>query len=337
MTRAVAIGAGVAAAVVLGAVAVVLARAAGGDDAPSGFPRQLRATGTLQPRILPFGDLLTARIDVTLDRRRVDPGSVAIQARFPPWSRAEPPEVSRSDAGPLSHLRTSFVLRCLTFACVPGRDTLALDFGPARVTYTERTGRGRTIQRASDVAWPRVVVHSRIAPADLAAVNPWRSDVSALPAPSYRAAPGLVVAVLVAGSALLALAGTLLANAGRPRRVSEVEPEPAPEPEPLVAPLERALELLETAAGPNGAADQRRSLELVADVLAKRGDDDGLAPAARELGWSSSPPSIEAMQRLAARVRATLEDELRELEAERRRQQEVAAATATAAEAARRA
>ena len=85
----------------------------------------------------------------------------------------------------------------------------------------------------------------------------------------------------------------------------------------MLTPLEQALELLEDAARANGAADQRRSLELVAEVLAERGEEDGLAQAARELAWSPNAPPPAATKGLAARVRAALEEELRQLEVER--------------------
>ena len=306
-----------AAAVLVAAAAVVLSRDGGGEPESSVRPRLLRTSGTLAPRILLFGDTLRARVDVTLDRRRVDPGSVAIRAQFQAWARAGKPTVERSDSGALSHLRTTFVLRCVRQACVPGRDTLPFQFEPARVTYTQRTARGRKIQRTARVAWPRLILHSRIAPNDLATINPWRTDLLTMPAPSYRASPGLVLALLATGTLLLGAAGVLLAYLGRPRRAPEPEPEPEPEPVEVVTPLERALELLETAAGPNGSADQRRSLELVAEVLAERGHDDEHARAARELAWSPTPPPVEATRGLAARVRATLEEELAALAAER--------------------
>jgi len=307
---------------VLAILAIVVVRDDGAEPANAGRPRLLRASGALTPRILLFGDMLTARIDVTLDKRRVDPQSVAIKAPFAAWSRAEKPIVARHDSGALSHLSTTFVLRCVRQACVPGRDTLPFDFKPAKLTFTERTAGGRKIQRTTTVEWPRVILHSRIAPNDLANVNPWRADLMTLPEPSYRASPGLVLGLLVAGALLLGIAGALLAYLGWPRRVPEPEPEPEPEPVFVVTPLERALELLETAAGPNGAADQRRSLELVAEVLAERGHDDEHARAARELAWSPTPPPVEATRDLAARVRATLEEELAALAAERQRERE---------------
>ncbi len=239
-----ALGAGLAAAV-LAAIVIVVVRDGGSEAESSSRPRLLRASGTLSPRILLFGDTLTARVDVTLDRRRVDPGSVAIRAPFQAWQRAEKPKVERSDSGDLSHLRTTFVLRCVRQACVPGRDTLPFDFEPARLTFTERTARGRKIQRSTQVRWPRLVLHSRIAPNDLATINPWRTDLMTLPEPSYRASPSLLLALLVAGAFLLGGAGSLLVYAGWPRRVPEPEPEPEPETIETVTPLERALELLE--------------------------------------------------------------------------------------------
>ena len=114
-----------------------------------------------------------------------------------------------------------------------------------------------------------------------------------MPEPSYRIPPGLLLALLAAGSLALLGAAGALAFAGWPRRQVEVEPEPQPEPELLLTPLEQALELLEDAAGANGAADQRRSLELVAEVLAERGEEDGLARSARELAWSPTAPHAD--------------------------------------------
>lgn len=302
----------------------VLLAGRGSGETDSSRLVPLRARGTVTPRIAVFGDTIRAQVDVTLDRRRVDPDSVRVHARFKAWRRVGPRQFVRSDAGPTSYLRALYVLRCLKQACVPGRDTIVFDFDPASVEFEDRVG-DKPRQASVAVRWPRVVIHTRIGAGDLtASASPYRADLATVPAPSYRASPGRLIALLVAGGVLLALAGIALAYFGWPRHESEPEPEPEPERErdPALSPLEQALELLENAARANGAADHRRSLELVAEVLAERAADDGLARTARELAWSPTPPPVAATKGLAARVRATLEEELRKLEQERRRQEE---------------
>jgi hypothetical protein len=167
-----------------------------------------------------------------------------------------------------------------------------------------------------------VTLHTRIAASDLTTAAPWRIEVGSVPEPSYSASPTLLVALLGASSLLLLAGGGALAYAGWPRRRVEPEPEPEPEPEVALTPLEQALALLEDAARANGAADQRRSLELVAEVLAERGEEDGLAASARALAWSPTAPRPDDTKRLAARVRDALDEELRQLEEERRREEE---------------
>ncbi len=278
--------------------------------------RPLRARAELSDRIVVFGDTVRAQVDITFDRRQIDPAAIKVRAKFDPWRRVAPPRVTRDDAGSSSLLRITYVLRCLKQACAPERDTLPFKFDPARVDFVNRRG-GRG---GLKLEWPRLVAHSRFQPGDLANAAPWRIDDTTVPEPSYRASPALLLGLLLAGSLLLFSAGGVLAYAGWPRRHVEPEPEPEPEPELLLTPLERALELLEDAARANGAADQRRSLELVAEVLGERGEEDGLARTARELAWSPTAPPPAATKGLAARVRAALEEELRLLEEARRLQ-----------------
>ena len=314
------LSAGLLAVAVVAAGAVLLAARDSGD-AGSSPVRALRAQGTITPRIAVFGDTIRAQVDVTLDRRRVDPDSVRVRAAFKEWRRVGTDRLVRSDAGSTTHLRALYVLRCLKLPCTPGRDTIVFDFDPAEVEFEDRVG--GTSKRASlAVSWPRVVIHTRITPGDLTAqASPYRADLATVPTPSYRMSPGWLLALVIAAAVLLALAGIALAYFGWPRRVAEPEPEPEPEParDPELSPLEQALELLENAASANGAADQRRSLELVAEVLSERGEDDGLVRTARELAWSPTPPPVEATKGLATRVRAALEEELRQLELERLR------------------
>ena len=136
----------------------------------------------------------------------------------------------------------------------------------------------------------------------------WRADLSSLPAVTYRVAPGVLVVLLLGGAALAALAAAALAYVAWPRRAPpEPEPEPEPQPEPVLSPLEQALALLEESVRSDGAAEQRRALELVAEELelAEWGDRD-LARTARALAWSEGVPPVDQTNRLAARVRSAL-------------------------------
>ena len=65
---------------------------------------------------------MQALVDVTLDRDAVDPDSVRVAAEFSP-GRSSGPRRVRRDAGATTHLRTTYVLRCLTGACVPAGAT----------------------------------------------------------------------------------------------------------------------------------------------------------------------------------------------------------------------
>ena len=300
-------------AAVAAGVAILLLRDSGGDESAT---RPLRARATLSDRIVVFGDTVRANVDLTLDLRHVDPSSVKVRTGFDPWRRAGPVEVSRSDAGTSSHIRMTYVLRCLKQTCVPQRDTLPFEFKPARIEFVNRAG-GRGALRAP---FPILTTHTRLSRTDLANASPWRLDVTSVPDPSYRMSPGLLLALLIGGSLVLVAGSGALAYVGWPRHHDAPEPEPEPEPELLPTPLEQALELLEDAARANGAADQRRSLELVAEVLAERGEEDGLAEAARALAWSPTAPGPDKTKSLAARVREALEEELRQLEEERLRE-----------------
>ena len=301
-------------AVAAAVAAVLVVRDSGGDESAA---RPLRARASLSDRIVVFGDTVRAQVDLALDLRHVDPSSVKVRTSFDPWRRVGPVQVDRTDAGSSSHIRMTYVLRCLKQPCVPERDTLPFTFDPARIEFVNRAG-GRGALRA---LFPTLTTHTRIRPAELANATPWRLDVTNVPEPSYRTSPSLLLALLIGASLVLLAGAGGLAYAGWPRRVVEAEPEPEPEPELLPTPLEQALELLEDAARANGAADQRRSLELVAEVLAERGEEDGLAEAARALAWSPSPPGPDKTKSLASRVRAALEEELRLLEEERLREE----------------
>lgn len=297
--------AAVAAATAVGVVLVAGNGGASREAAPgAGSEPGIRARGLLLPRLVLFGDTTRARVEIMLDRRRVDPDSVRVSATFLPWGVVGKPERVRRDAGSTTYLRTTFVLRCLIGPCVPPRNTAPLEFDRARVTY----GRGRSIE----VEWPVLVVYSRFGPSAFdegqALTVPWRADLVSAPAVSYRVSPGLALALLLGAGGLLAAAGAVLAYIAWPRRAPAEEPEPEPEPEPALTPLEQALVLLESADRVDGAGDQRRALELVAEALHARGDG-ALAHTARELAWSEAAPPVKATQALAFRARSALEED----------------------------
>jgi hypothetical protein len=120
------------------------------------------------------------------------------------------------------------------------------------------------------------------------------------------------MALLLAAAALAAIAAMALGYLAWPPRVPAAPPEPEPEPPPEpLSPLEQALVLLEQSIRVDGATDQRRALELVAEELelAEWGDRD-LARTARALAWSKGVPPVVETTRLAARVRAELPEPL---------------------------
>ncbi len=296
-------------------VAVARDRGGGAGGVSSVESSDVEAQGSLSPRITLFGDTISARVDVTLDRMLYDVASVRVIPVFSPWQIVGEPERARRDAGSTTHLSTTFVLRCLTDGCVPPRATAPLDFDGARVTYRElRAESGK--RKSIEVDWPQLVVHSRTTPAEpevgsSGVATAWRADVVSLPGVSYRAGPGIVLLLLLTGGLGLASAGAFLAYLAWPRRISASPPEPAPDPLPSLTPLEQALVLLEESGRADGAGEQRRALELVAEELEKWGDAD-LAGAARMLAWSPDVPGVEQTTVLASRVRTELDRALLE-------------------------
>ncbi len=282
----------------------------GGDGSeqvqpPEGAP-EIVVDAKLLPRTIGFGDTLTAAVDVTVDRRLVDPDSVRIKQEFSPWGQLSRPQRTRQDSADASFVRTTYRLRCVIGPCVPPRETYQLEFDPAVVSYRLLDGGGT---ESIEVRWPVLVTHSNIVAGDLerpeTASTPWRADLLSMPAATYRISPGLLRWLLFAGAALFALAGIALAFRAMPHREPEPEPEPDPEPEPGLPPLELALILLTDEQQANGAADRRRALELVAEEMEAR-EEFPLARRARMMAWSEETPTFAETSGLAESVRAQL-------------------------------
>lgn len=284
-------------------------------DAP---PPEIAADVVVAPREVLFGDTVNARFDIVLDRKRVDPESVRVTANFDPWGVAGKPITRRQDDGDISYIRVTYVLRCVSGTCVPSGQSGRYSFRPARIAYGAPSDQ-QIDESSIEVPLPAIRVYSRFAVGNRDTgpfESPWRADVLSLPAVSYDRSPGFLLVVLLVGAAIAAVAGAALAYVAWPRRQPAPPPAPAPPPPaPVLSPLEQALVLLENSIRVNGAAEQRRALEQVAEQLElSEWGDSKLAREARVLAWSEDVPPVDMTTSLAARVRSALpEDEEPEL------------------------
>jgi hypothetical protein len=279
--------------------------------------RPVRATAALQPAAALFGDTVTARVQLVTDTSFVQPDSLRIRGSFGPYRQVSRPVVERRRVGSTEEVVWTTTLRCLGSPCVPKKKGKRVTFSPASVSYS--IGEGSDASRSLSVAWPSLLVYSRVDQMEVAALDPrgeppWKGDYRSLPAVSYRASPRLVAAVLYgAGGLLLAGAAALLVPLVR-RRPEEIVEEEEPEPLVRLTPLEQALALLEQEPRGEGEVEPRRqALELVSETLGER-DERDLERTARRLAWSEAPPPTEATRDLAQKVRGLLEEERRRAE-----------------------
>jgi hypothetical protein len=303
--------AGVMAAVAALAVAFAVWDPGGETTAPDGAP-PITARATFSPRAVLFGDTVRAIVEASLDTTRIDPDSLRVTADFLPWRVIARPRRVRRDEGERTHVRTTFLLRCLAEPCIPTGQSAQYEPDPVRIAYTA-VGEGAQGPGSIEVPFPPLRMYTRLS-SNVVRVSrnvstPWRADLLTLPQASYRIAPGLLTALFLGGAVIFGLGAVGLAYVAWPRRAPAPPPEPEPElpPEPGLSPLEQALALLEESVRRDGAADQRRALELVAEELelAEWGDRD-LARRARALAWSKGIPPVAQTVALAERVRASL-------------------------------
>lgn len=307
----------------VGILAVVLLdRGRDGGPAPIAEDEPaIQARTDISPRSVLFGDTVTAHVDVTIDRDRVAPDSVRVVADFSPWKLLANPERVRRDGETTTAIRTTYVLRCVTNACISDdaaavqNDTEVQAFAQAQVMYTASEGRASSSRVSLEVPWPRLTIGARFSARDAlsagASTSGWRVDLLSLPPFSYRVTPGLLLGLLLAAGIVLAIAGGAFVYRAPGRRAPPAPMSADGPSEPGVTPLDRALALLEDSARVDGAADQRRALELVAAALVGCGDMR-LARESRALAWSEPVPGIRETNGLAARARAALRTEVHE-------------------------
>jgi hypothetical protein len=303
----------------IGAVGLVLlAPGCGGDDETPAVPlgRFVAASRMLTPGTHLFGDTVTARVDVVVDRDHLDPGRVRLTAAFPPYELVRKMQVERRDYDRYTRLRYELELRCLGRPCLAGevspgvtpaggappsrRAERVYNFRPAHIYYDEPgEDRPRHLKR---VWWPRLEALTRISPSEpgltFALRTPFRTTISSMPDVTYRISPTLLgTGLLLVAALLLALPGRFTWSWFRSRR----KPPPVEEA-PELTPLERALELVEQARESVDGEDRRRALEVLAVELdsARRAEQAG---EARRLAWSPSEPTPDAAGELVESVR----------------------------------
>ena len=283
-------GGSLAAALAAGALLLLLAR---GDESapPSGPP--VAASTSISPDFPAFADRVTADLQVRVDRRRVDLGSVRVDARFTPYRALGAPSRSQSGSGHSMIIRYRYVLNCLEHDCLPQHGKTFL-FPKAQVSY-----RGKESGKVT-ADWPGLVVASRLQPTDIKRPQ-LRDGLRPLPAVSYRVSPAMLGLGLGGAAVLLILTASGLVAAGRERPVLAA----APETNGSRSPLEAALALVRQAAAAGDPVMQRKALERLAAEL-RRARLLKLARSARRLAWAEPLPQRQATEELADEVVRTV-------------------------------
>lgn len=296
-------------------VAVVFAFVIAAIVTPSAVaaaPRALTATADIAPQSFLFGQAVHIRIDAIVDRKRLDPERVRLDANWAPYSPIAASTFHRTDAGSYTRLTWRVDLHCVALECVPRVGSNVRNvFEPATVRYVPGKNDHRSAPRVT-ITWPNVIAWSRLDPIDSerkavvrtpgtvirrqnsAFVPPWHVDTN-VAAVSYRISPRVLLSVSIALAAALLGAAFLLARPWLPAVAFGRRREPSS--------LDRALAAVERA---RGQTDQeRKALELLAVELRSSGEE-GLAWAASELAWSSDTPEPGRTDALAATVRETV-------------------------------
>jgi hypothetical protein len=255
-----------------------------------------------------FGDTLVADVDVLVDPHRIDPATVSVDGGFSPYESGKP-VVQRRNAGGMVRLVYTLSLRCFVAPCVPpdpargGRRTF--DFGPVTVAFAgvDRTRRTLLLNLSPVEVVSRMTVNDA-ARLDALPPPPYRASLS-LGHLGYSVSPTLLVALLLAGAALL-LAAAIFLVVRFGRRSRPAPPRPVPAPAVVLSPLERALLDVERARAAGIVPDERKALESLARELGRNGDSQ-VALTAKGLAWSEVGPVPAATVVLIDDVRTLIE------------------------------
>ena len=277
--------AGLAAAVAALAAVVVLLAARGGS-APAAAPTApVAVRASFLPASPAFGDPVTARVVVVVDRDAVRADTLRVRSGLAPLTVLGAPSTRRTATGRLETVTITQRAACLTAPCLA--PTIALP--RVHVSVTRRDGTTAT----ASAPWHRFAVRGRVTAADLRAARPRFAAETTPDAPSYRISPGTAAVVLEVVAALAAAGAAALLVLGAAGLVRRRLPAPTGDE------LARALRLGREAEE-RPVPDRRRALALLARLL--HGRDGTLGEAASDLAWSRPAPERPAVESLVADV-----------------------------------
>jgi hypothetical protein len=311
-----------AGALVAAVIAVLVVIGVTGSSQPSGSGsvppgKAVAATWSLTPTSHLFGDTVRMRVDATVDRRRLDPRYLQLDAALKPYERVGARHRTQRNIGRYTEIVYAIDLRCVKQDCVSGSGgprNIKLD--PAHLVYRGPGGHGF---QPIEHTWPRLISYSRLDPADIAArargvtpfgqnptraaqqpLPPWRfaSDLSPV---SYSVRPNQAFWYAVVFALILVSAAAVLLRPYLPRPAFlRRRREPGP--------LEIALATVESARTSGRQDRERQALELLGAELVRSGELH-LAESARALAWSQpDPPEPALTAALALDVRKVIEE-----------------------------
>jgi hypothetical protein len=291
-----------AGALLLAALAGLLAwRAWDSQPGPVLGDEPITGTALLEPEQHLFGDAVRARLELVVDRNRIDPDSIEVGANFAPYRDLRPLERTRTDSGPITMLRYDYLIACLTTRCLPSGGGRR-DFGAVAVEYTPR---GETLPQTASVEWPPLRAAGRIDPTRLEQAA-LRAELRDLPSPSYRISPTAVEVVSLVLAILFAAAAAILAIRFLP--LDRVATWLGARRADRRSSLERALAQVRAAVAGGRPAEGRRALDRLALEL-RATENPELASDASRLAWSKGAPGEARVTPLSHDVERVIAEE----------------------------
>ncbi len=171
-------------------------------------PQPIKVETSISPRSIYFADVVTARVDVFVDPRQVDPASIRLLTPFGAWRQLQGEREASTSGSRVVHRTWWFALACFAQRCVPQVKSVHV-FALPKLTVVGRTNGGSTF--TVHQTWPTINVGTRFAPVGPHALVNLRTD-TLVPALGFRFDPSWVRVVLVVGGVLLIVLGLTFAT-----------------------------------------------------------------------------------------------------------------------------